>query len=266
MDQNCQKCRTPNPPGACFCKHCGMRLGATAVQGRTVVSPQTAAPTMSPQQLNTIVQRVQKTFGTGTLSLRPNQTLGPSSDQREHIVFVIDRSGSMAEPYDGSANKLEAAVRANITMVIKKDPLDEVAVVSFNSGAAVLLQMSPIQSQKRKIIETLQSLTPDNGTDINAGLATARGVFDWERRDVVRRTVLLTDGHGGDPLGTATDLKSKGVVIDVIGVGDCPDNVDENLLRKVASVIQGQCRYQFIKDHQTLVAHYTRLANKTATF
>ena len=266
MDQICQKCQTPNPPGACFCKHCGMRLGATAVQGRTVVSPQTAAPTMSPQQLNTIVQRVQKTFGTGTLSLRPNQALGPNSDQREHIVFVIDRSGSMDEPYDGATNKLEAAIRANITLVLKKDPLDEVAVVSFNRFASVLLPISPIQSQKRQIIETLQSLTPVNGTDINAGLVVSRDVFDWERFDIVRRIVLLTDGHGGDPLDTARDLKSKGVVIDVIGVGDCPDNVDENLLRKVASVIQGQCRYRFIKDHQTLVAHYTQLANKTATF
>ena len=82
---------------------------------------------------------------------------------------------------------------------------------------------------------------------------------------MVRRIVLLTDGHGGHPIDTARDLKSKGVVIDVIGVGSAPSGVDEKLLRNVASVVEGEARYRFIKDQQTLVAHYTQLANKTAT-
>lgn len=90
-------------------------------------------------------------------------------------------------------------------------------------------------------------------------------MFDWSRNDVVRRIVLLTDGHGGEPLRTAEDLKSRGVVIDVIGVGSNPSRVDEKLLRKVASVIEGETRYRFIKDQQTLVGHYTQLANKTKT-
>jgi len=50
-----------------------------------------------------------------------------------------------------------------------------------------------------------------------------------------------------------------------VGVGDKPSNVNEALLRKVASVIDGQLRYRFIKDQQTLLAHYTQLAQKTAT-
>jgi len=66
-------------------------------------------------------------------------------------------------------------------------------------------------------------------------------------------------------LTTAEDLKARGVVIDVIGIGDQPDNVDEKLLRKVASVIDGETRYQFIKDQQTLVSQMTALGNKTST-
>ena len=190
------------------------------------------------------------------------------ANQREHTVFSMDQSSSMGQFYAGETTKLEAACRANVTMVLNKEQIDsedEIALVAFRSWAEVILELCPISSNKRRIIDAIHSLTPDNGTDINAGLKAARDVFDWSRQDVVRRIVLLTDGHGGEPLGTADDLKSRGVVIDVIGVGADPSGVDEKLLRKVASVIEGEVRYRFIKDQQALVAHYTQLANKTAT-
>ncbi len=76
---------------------------------------------------------------------------------------------------------------------------------------------------------------------------------------------MLTDGQGGEPLATAERLKSRGVVIDVIGVGKTPSDVNEPLLKKVASNIQGELHYRFIKDHQSLIAHYTQLAHKTKT-
>lgn len=55
------------------------------------------------------------------------------------------------------------------------------------------------------------------------------------------------------------------VVIDVVGIGPAATEVNEELLREVASVVQGQARYRFIRDSRTLVAHYTQLASKTAT-
>jgi Mg-chelatase subunit ChlD len=109
----------------------------------------------------------------------------------------------------------------------------------------------------------MHGLRSGGDTDIDAGLRTARGCFEWACQDVVRRIVLLTDGQGGSPLRTADDLKERGVVIDVIGVGETPGEVDEKLLRRVASVVQGELRYRFIKDQRTLVEHYTQLAGKT---
>jgi Mg-chelatase subunit ChlD len=187
---------------------------------------------------------------------------------REQTVFVVDKSGSMAEQHDSRFSKMDAAIRANSSLVLHKaqiDPYDEIGIVTFEDFAMPVLNLCPIQTRRRDILQALQSLTPGGGTDINAGLEAARDMFDWNRNDVVRRIVLLTDGHGGYPLQTASDLKGQGVVIDVIGVGDSPANVDEKLLKKVASVVQGELRYRFIKDQQTLVAHYTQLANKTAT-
>ncbi|MFC1636834.1 VWA domain-containing protein [Planctomycetota bacterium] len=270
MSQNCPKCQTANPQTARFCQACGTTLSATMVQERTVVAQTVppGPPQMSPAQVQTIVQRAQKTFGAGPVAVMPNHETQVMSNQREHAVLTTDVSDSMNEIYDGQIIKVEAAKRADISMILNKaqiDPYDEIGIVSFNSKAQQILSICPIHSHKSQIIQAVQSLKAYDGTDINEGLKVARDMFDWNRNDIVRRIVLLTDGHGGHPLRTADDLKSRGAVIDVIGIGDKPSNVNEKLLRKVASVIEGELRYRFIKDQQTLVAHYTQLANKTAT-
>ena len=270
MNQNCPKCKTVNPQTARFCQACGTTLSATMVQERTVIA-QTVPPIplqMSPAQVQTVVQRAQKTFGAGPVAVMPNQGTRIMSNQREHTVQLTDISGSMSGRYDGRIIKLEAAKRANISMILNKaqiDPYDEIGIASFETHAQKILPICPIHSHKSQIIQAVQSLQVYGGTDINEGLKVARDMFEWYRNDIVRRIVLLTDGHGGHPLRTADDLKSRGAVIDVIGIGDNPSNVNEKLLRKVASVIEGELRYRFIKDQQTLVAHYTQLANKTAT-
>ncbi len=275
MNQNCPQCNAPNPASARFCQSCGATLAATMVQGRTVIaagpapiSPAAQTPVpMSQDQVNTIIQRAQQAFGSNPIVI-PSQMNTTTMNQREHTVFVNDISGSMSESYDGGMSKLDASKRASVTMVLNKaqiDANDEIGLVSFNHHAQRLLSLCPIHSHKPQIIQAIQSLMIDGGTDINEGLKAARDTFDWIRSNVVRRIVLLTDGHGGHPIRTAEDLKSQGVVIDVIGVGDCPLNVDEKLLKKVASIIESEVRYRFIKDQHTLVAHYTQLANKTAT-
>jgi len=242
-------------------------MGATTVDGRTVVaapSPVPVAPAQAPLDVKTIVQRAQRALGNTVINPYPAV---PHLNQRELIVFVDDVSGSMGSLYDGATTKLEATIRASINMVLEKakiDPQDEIGLVTFDHKATVLQPLCPIATHRRQIIETLQSLQVGGGTDINEGLKAARDLLDWSRRDVVRRIVLLTDGHGGHPLRTAEDLKQRGVVIDVVGVGPDPSEVDEKLLKAVASVIDGELRYRFIKDQQTLVAHYTRLAGKTA--
>jgi Mg-chelatase subunit ChlD len=269
MSQNCLKCQAPNPPNGRFCQVCGATLGATSVQGRTVVcSPPPAPVQMSAAQIKTIVSHATAAYGTGPMATMPGGTGASLKNQREHTVFVVDVSGSMEMAYHGGMTKLDGAKRANVSMVLNKgqiDPNDEIGLVSFEDFACRILNLCPIRSHKTQILQAIQSLNIGGGTDINEGLKSARDTFDWGKNGVVRRIVLLTDGQGGDPLATAEDLKSRGVVIDVIGVGEDPSGVDEKLLRKVASCIQGEVRYRFIKDQQTLVAHYTRLAGKTAT-
>ena len=189
-------------------------------------------------------------------------------NQREHTVLVEDISGSMVIEYVPGVTKLEAAKQAGITMVVNKariDAYDQMGLVTFSSEANILMPISSLHSHKPALIKALQSLTIAGGTDINEGLVKARDLFDWRPHDVVRRIVLLTDGVGGDPERTAEELKARNVVIDVIGIGENPSDVDEDLLRRVASVVAGATLYRFIKDHKTLITTYTQLANKTLT-
>lgn len=256
----CGNCNANLPGPARFCRCCGATLGGTQVQGRTVVLPQQSLVTNLPQTARPL-------SGPEALghSLFPT-TLVPPAVQREHVVMLLDVSGSMGEAYDGRLTKLAAAVRAAGSLILEKnrlDPEDCVGVTVFTNVAQILAPVSPVGQCCQQLVQALQSLRPGGNTDINAGLKAARDQFNWFCSDVVCRIVLLTDGHGGNPLRTAEELKGNGVVIDVIGIGETPSNVDEKLLKHVASIVQGELAYRFIKDQRTLVEHYTRLAGKT---
>ena len=75
---------------------------------------------------------------------------------------------------------------------------------------------------------------------------------------------MLTDGeHLGDenPVTIAARLKKAGVIIDCIGIGGSPKDVDEKLLKQIASRnSDGSVRYCFIGDQQELIRKYQSLA------
>ena len=75
---------------------------------------------------------------------------------------------------------------------------------------------------------------------------------------------MLTDGeHLGDenPVTIAARLKKAGVIIDCIGIGGSPKDVDEKLLKQIASRNPDRSiRYCFIGDQQELIRKYQSLA------
>ena len=266
MNRQCAQCKAFNPQEARFCHACGTSLDVDMGQ-KTVVLPQPSfQAAVQAEQVKQVVRRARET-GEPSI-IRPATERSSKDSQREQTVLCLDISGSMEEPYSGSTTKLQAAAKSSIAWLLDKaqrDALDEIALVTFRSRAWVEMPMSPIQKCKTEFIEAIEALRPDNGTDQNAALETARDIFDWSRQDVTRRILMLTDGHGGQPLKTAQDLKARGVVIDVIGVGANKDHndVDEELLRQVASVTNGEVHYQFITDQETLTKTVLGLAGKT---
>ena len=268
MVTQCPKCRLACSQDSRFCEECGTDLrSGPAPMGQTVKMtsvppplPGTGAPrpsvfvplSGSPSQVILARETARRSYTVG--------------GQREHCTLVTDHSGSMGEMYDGRMNKLEAAIRADIALIVEKaqlDSHDEIGLVVFDDQAEVIHSLAPLHSHRVSLIKAAESCTVSGGTDIREGLDKAAGLFNWSSNGIVRRIVLLTDGHGGHPLSLARDLKSRGVIIDVVGVGPNPRQVDEKLLRKVASVVQGELRYRFITDSRTLCRTYAGLATKT---
>jgi len=268
MVTQCPRCRAVCSQTSRFCEECGadLRPGA-APMGQTVRMTSVPPPLPgagAPRQsgLLPISGAPSRAIPAHETALMEHQ----AANQREHCAVVTDHSGSMGEMYDGRMTKLEAAIRADIALIVEKaqlDPHDEVGLVIFDDQAEIIHSLVPLHSHRASLIKAAEAITVSGGTDIREGLEKAASVFDWSRNGAVRRIVLLTDGHGGHPLSLAKDLKAKGVVIDVVGVGPNPSQVDEKLLKKVASVVHGELRYRFITDSRTLCRTYHDIAGKT---
>ena len=77
------------------------------------------------------------------------------------------------------------------------------------------------------------------------------------------RILLLTDGHataGANPVEAAEHIKASGIQIEIIGIGGSPSDVNEPDLKRMASVINGEMRYWFIKSVPDLVKKFEALA------
>ncbi|MBI9018555.1 MAG: VWA domain-containing protein [Phycisphaerae bacterium] len=269
MNNICNKCNTENTLKSIYCRYCGVPLSATINCQKTVVFQNNKpVSNFSDEQINNRINEI-------TEQLDPQMTKidfsGFSTDknQRESIIIAIDVSGSMDLEYDCNLTKIQAACRAAITLIMEKariDSNDEVGLVTFNHQANCIFPPAPLETNKQDLIKTIQNLYSDGGTDQGLALQCAGNTFNWNRPGVVRRIELLTDGDGGNPIPVADKLKKNGVIIDVIGVGDDPSNVNEAELKEVASIIEGQRRYRFIKDSQNLMHTFTQLAGKTSTF
>lgn len=179
-------------------------------------------------------------------------------------VIVLDVSGSMGLS-DYPPTRLAGGVQATTTHVttsVQRRPDDRIALVSFHAFARRILPLTPV-TRKKVILDALGGLTADGGTDLAKGLEAVLAVFQSEPfSNRARHAIVLTDGQGGKPLAVAAKLKAElGVVIDVTGIGGSPSEVNEALLRRVATTEpDGSNHYRFIKDPDTLCQHYRQLA------
>lgn len=203
-------------------------------------------------------------------SLRERMRLGaeameleqPIVSDPEWSILIFDRSGSMSED-DYPPSRLLAAFDAGIEYVDAKrnvSPKDVISIILFDDDASVICEDVGLG----KALSVLNRLKKENpvggGTDINAGLLAAEQQLNQAHGNFRNRIVLLTDGHGGHPIKTASRLRAKGVIIDVIGIAGTPEDVAEEELRKVASVVNGETRYRFIGDRAELLKHFKTIA------
>ncbi|MHA1200818.1 MAG: vWA domain-containing protein, partial [Candidatus Heimdallarchaeaceae archaeon] len=157
---------------------------------------------------------------------------------QKSVLYVLDYSGSMS----GSRNR--ASVRGSIDLfktAIKEK--DTVGIITFHTTSRMILQPTPVRSNKTKIQETLKRLTRPNG---NTALwdAVADAIDSLESLGGTQRwLVLLTDGEDNSSRRTANEINRKisklksALHLVVISVGDI--GTDEAILMEFCDRTNG---------------------------
>ncbi len=200
----------------------------------------------------------------------PNKDFGPINPMHgqaiPHDTLIVHDVSTSFSWKDCKPSRMGASKLAIEEYIIQRAAIstdDRIGLVSFNTHGRTVLPFTSI-SQQHLIIKRLKSLRAGGGTNITAGLKEAKVLFSCdllrEGQYRLRKLLLTTDGQGGHPLKIAKELKSNGILIEVIGVGGSHSEVNENLLRKVATTDDTGTHYRHIYDTEQLVAHYQELA------
>ena len=135
------------------------------------------------------------------------------------LTFVIDVSGSMAEP-----GRLDLAKDALHTLVGQLRPSDSVAVVAFSDTARVVRPMTPVR-EREDLDRAVENLRVENSTNLEGGLVLGyRVARDGFRPGASNRVVLLSDGLANVGNTTADPIlrrvrEQAGKDIALLGVG-----------------------------------------------
>ncbi|MEZ0076922.1 von Willebrand factor type A domain-containing protein [Planotetraspora sp. GP83] len=138
-----------------------------------------------------------------------------------NLTFVVDVSGSMAEP-----SRLDLVRDALHTLVDQLMPGDEVSIVSFSDSARLIIPMVPV-SERSRLHAAINELAVDGSTNLEQGLVTGYQEASRAFRLVAtNRVILLSDGlaNTGETdwqgiLNRVRDYAGKQITLLCAGVG-----------------------------------------------
>ncbi|MDR3566085.1 MAG: von Willebrand factor type A domain-containing protein [Negativicutes bacterium] len=173
----------------------------------------------------------------------PAEALPPGN-----LVFLIDVSGSMAEP-----NKLPLLKTAFKMLVKQLREQDMVSIVVYAGKAGVALEPTP-GSDKAKIVKAIDSLEAGGSTAGGEGIRLAYRIAKENfRKNGNNRVILATDGDfnvGVSSEGELTRLieerRNDGIFLSVIGVGT--GNLKDSKMEALAD--RGNGNYSYIDNAQ----------------
>jgi Ca-activated chloride channel family protein len=117
------------------------------------------------------------------------RSVDPQERSDVALTFVVDVSGSMAEP-----GRLDLVRDALHTLVDQLRSTDYVAIVAYDDEAWVLCELTP--ARNRDVLhEAIDELEPGGSTNLEAGLVTGYQVArDGFVEGASNRVILLSDG------------------------------------------------------------------------
>ncbi|MFF7946732.1 vWA domain-containing protein [Streptomyces griseorubiginosus] len=153
------------------------------------------------------------------------------------LTFVIDISGSMAEP-----GRLDLAQRSLDTMTERLHDDDSVAIVTFSDQAETVLPMTRLGGHRDRVHRAIDGLEPTYSTNLGAGVETGyRTAVKGLREGATNRVVLISDAlaNDGDTDPDSildridTARREHGITLFGVGVGsDYGDALMERLADK----------------------------------
>ncbi len=118
-----------------------------------------------------------------------SRNLLPGERKNAVLTFAVDTSGSMA-----ATGKLELLKESLKTLVSNLGSNDRVAIVAFSTHAYVVLPHTSVR-HRTHIMDAINSLSPDGGTNVEAGIDLAyRLAGESHDRKAANRVILCSDG------------------------------------------------------------------------
>lgn len=207
-------------------------------------------------------------FRTPVEDMLPVELQLPSKLQTPSVamVMVIDRSGSMADAYNGPGAgasgiaKIELAKDAAYLAATQLSNTDQVGVVVFDTQSQWQVPLGPMGNPSN-LVSPIGRIAPGGGTNIYSGLAPAIEALKTSNAKN-KHVILLTDGQdseGIDYHGLYQQAQQYGITISTVGLGE---DVNSSLLNEMAT--QGGGRYTFVDDPTNLPKIFAKEAHLAA--
>jgi len=179
-----------------------------------------------------------------------------------NLALVIDRSGSM------SGYKLTQAKQAARQLVNLLRDEDRLAIVHYGSDVKALPSMAATAANRARMIQYIEGIWDEGGTNISAGLTTGQHQVNAARNEYkVNRIILISDGQPTEGVTDEQGLKSvvkniraQGVTVSSIGVGT---DFNEDLMQAFAEY--GAGAYGFLEDAGRLASIFQKDLQQAAT-
>ena len=221
----------------------------------------TAPPTDSCFTLNSHLSECPWNQGDRLLFLQVcARKLDPTRIPPANLVFLIDVSGSMDLP-----NKLPLIKSAFSLLVNNLREIDTVTIVTYGNMVGVWLPPTA-GSEKKKILQSIEDLTPGGATPGEAGI---RAAYRVAKSQLIKggnnRVILATDGDFNEGETSEEELeklvtqyKDWGVYLTCLGVG--MGNYKDSKLETLAK--KGNGNFAYLDDEQeaekVLVREFTQ--------
>ncbi|MHA5048728.1 vWA domain-containing protein [Streptomyces sp. SD15] len=165
------------------------------------------------------------------------------------LTFVIDISGSMAEP-----GRLDLAKDSLGVMTDRLRDDDSVALVTFSDEAETVLPMTRLGDHRGRVHDAIDELEPTESTNLGAGVDTGyETAVEGLRKGATNRVVLISDAlaNTGDTdadsiLERISDARREhGITLFGVGVGS---EYGDDLMERLADKGDGHTTYVSNED------------------